>query len=84
MRLWHRNSLKLKKRDCGIKMRLVPYGAGWTDAYLDICRDLPYFIISNVIETSSAIFYGYCSICIPATATLKMRIASLNANSVFA
>lgn len=40
---------KLKKRDCGIKMKLVPYGAGWADVYLDICGDHHYFIISCVI-----------------------------------
>lgn len=36
----------LKKRDCGISMKLVPYGAGWTDVYLNIGEDKLYFIIS--------------------------------------
>ncbi len=38
--------MKLTKRDCGIKMELIPYGAGWTDVNLDICGDHHYFIIS--------------------------------------
>ncbi len=38
--------MKLKKRDCDIKMRVVPYGGGWTDVHLDICGDSHYFIIS--------------------------------------
>ena len=37
---------KLQKRDPGISMRLVPYGAGWSDVYLDIGEDKLYFIIS--------------------------------------
>ena len=40
--------MNLVKRDCGINMRLVPYGAGWTDVYLDIGNDSHYFIISYV------------------------------------
>lgn len=40
---------KLKKRDCGISMKLVPYGAGWTDVYLNIGGDNLYFIISSVL-----------------------------------
>ena len=40
---------KLKKRDCGISMKLVPYGAGWTDVYLDIGQDKLYFIISYAL-----------------------------------
>jgi len=39
---------KLKKRDCEINMKLVPYGGGWTDIYLDIGKDKLYFIISYV------------------------------------
>lgn len=39
----------LKKRDCGISMKLVPYGAGWTDVYLNIGEDKLYFIISAVL-----------------------------------
>ena len=39
----------LKKRDCGISMKLVPYGAGWTDVYLNIGEDKLYFIISSVL-----------------------------------
>ena len=41
--------LQLIKRDCDVKMRLVPYGGGWTDVYLDIGGDNLYFIISNVL-----------------------------------
>lgn|GEM_PF-3428950 len=41
--------MELYKRDCGINMRLVPYGGGWTDVYLDIQGDSHYFIISNVM-----------------------------------
>lgn len=40
---------ELKKRDCGISMKLVPYGAGWTDVYLNIGGDNLYFIISSVL-----------------------------------
>ncbi len=42
------DKLNLKKRDCDIKMRIVPYGGGWTDVHLDICGDSHYFIISYV------------------------------------
>jgi hypothetical protein len=41
--------MELKHRDCGIKMRLVPYGAGWTDLYADFGDGEIYFIISNVM-----------------------------------
>ena len=30
-------------------MKLVPYGAGWTDVYLDIGKDNLYFILSSVL-----------------------------------
>lgn len=40
---------ELKKRDCDISMKLVPYGAGWTDVYLNIGEDKLYFIISSVL-----------------------------------
>lgn len=40
--------MNFKKRDCDIKMRIVPYGGGWTDVHLDICGDSHYFIISYV------------------------------------
>ena len=40
---------ELKKRDCDIRMKLVPYGAGWTDVYLDIDEDNLYFIISSAL-----------------------------------
>ena len=40
--------MELKKRDCGIKMRLVPYGGGWTDVYLNIGNDELYFIITSM------------------------------------
>ncbi|HMM06660.1 MAG TPA: hypothetical protein PKD52_08360 [Clostridiales bacterium] len=39
---------KQKKRDCGIKMKIVPYGAGWTDIYLDFAGKQLYFIISEM------------------------------------
>ena len=42
-------SSKLCKRSCDIKMKLVPYGGGWTDVYFDICGDSHYFIISSVL-----------------------------------
>ena len=41
--------MNLIRRDCGIKMRLVPYGAGWTDLYADFGEGELYFIISNVM-----------------------------------
>ena len=37
---------QLTRRDCDIKMKIVPYGAGWTDVYLNIGEDNLYFIIS--------------------------------------
>lgn len=40
--------MHLQKRDCGIDMSLVPYGAGWTDVHLKIGDDQLYFIISSV------------------------------------
>ena len=40
--------MNLKKRDCKIKMRLVPYGGGWTDVYIDFGDGEHYFIISSV------------------------------------
>ena len=39
--------MNLSKRNCGIKMRLVPYGGGWTDVYADFGDGELYFIISN-------------------------------------
>ena len=39
--------MDLQKRNCGIEMRLVPYGAGWTDVHLNIGSDQLYFIISS-------------------------------------
>lgn len=41
-------NVTLKKRDCGMRMKLVPYGAGWTDVHLDIEKDSLYFVISYV------------------------------------
>ena len=41
--------MELHKRNCGIEMKLVPYGSGWTDVYLTICGDNHYFIISDVL-----------------------------------
>lgn len=40
--------MKLSKRNCGMEMRLVPYGAGWTDVYFNIGDDKLYFIITSV------------------------------------
>lgn len=37
----------LTKRDCGIGMRLIPYGAGWSDVYLQIGGDDLRFILSS-------------------------------------
>lgn len=41
--------MNLQKRDCGIKVELVPYGGGWEDVYLDIGGDHHYFVISTVM-----------------------------------
>lgn len=41
--------MDLYKRDCRIKMRLVPYGAGLTDLFADFDDGEIYFIISNVM-----------------------------------
>ena len=53
--------MELKKRDCGIKMRLVPYGGGWTDVYADFGDGEIYFIISylgsNSFETLMKALY---------------------------
>lgn len=49
MRMFQRNPPRLKKRDCGINMKLVPRGAGWSYVYLDICGDSHFFIISGVL-----------------------------------
>ncbi len=38
----------LSKRDCSMEMRVIPYGAGWTDVYFNINGDSLYFIISSV------------------------------------
>ena len=40
--------MNLMKRDCGIEMKLVPYGAGWTDVYFNIGNDNLYFIITSI------------------------------------
>ncbi len=37
--------MELHKRECPIKMRLVPYGGGWTDVYDDFGDGELYFII---------------------------------------
>ena len=54
----------MKKRDCGIGMRLVPYGGGWTDVYADFGDGELYFIISNVMSEGfgilmRALYYLY-------------------------
>ena len=41
--------MNLKKRECPVKMRLVPYGGGWTDVYADFGDGELYFIISDVM-----------------------------------
>ena len=40
--------MNLQKRDCGMELKLVPYGAGWTDIYFNINGDNLYFIITSV------------------------------------
>lgn len=40
--------MNLHNRNCGIDMKLVPRGSGWTDVYLAIEGDEHYFAISNV------------------------------------
>ena len=40
--------MELKKRDCGMELKLVPYGGGWTDVYFNVGNDKLYFIISSV------------------------------------
>ena len=42
--------MELKKRNCGIELKLVPYGAGWTDVYFNIGNDKLYFIISSSLD----------------------------------
>lgn len=53
--------MELKRRNCGIKMRLVPYGGGWTDVYADFGDGEIYFIISylgsNSFETLMKALY---------------------------
>lgn len=39
--------MKLEKRDCKMEMKLVPYGAGWTDMYFNVGGDNLYFVISS-------------------------------------
>lgn len=41
--------MPLLKRPCPIHMKLVPYGAGWTDVHLTIGNDQLYFIISYAL-----------------------------------
>ena len=40
--------MELKKRNCGMELRLVPCGAGWTDVYFNIGNDKLYFVITSV------------------------------------
>lgn len=44
--------MNLNKSNCRIKMRLVPYGSGWADVYVDFGDGEPYFIISDVMGES--------------------------------
>jgi hypothetical protein len=38
-----------EKRDCPIKMELVPYGSGWEDITLDICGDHHWWSVSGCL-----------------------------------
>lgn len=40
--------MELKKRECGMEMKLIPYGSGWTDLHFNIGNDKLYFIITSV------------------------------------
>lgn len=40
--------MNLQKRDCGMEIKLVPYGGGWTDVYFHIGDDELYFIITSI------------------------------------
>ena len=42
--------MKLQKRECGIKMKIVPYSGGWTDVYINFGDEELYFIISYCTE----------------------------------
>lgn len=39
--------MNLQKRDCKIKMKLVPYGSGWTDFYVNFDNEELYFTITS-------------------------------------
>ena len=39
--------MELEKRHCPIQMKLVPYGGGWTDVYVNFGDGELYFIISH-------------------------------------
>lgn len=49
-------NLNLNKRDCPVKIKLVPYGGGWTDVYADFGDGELYFIISDVLGDSFETF----------------------------
>lgn len=62
--------MKLEKRNCGIKIRLAPYGGGWTDVYADFGDGELYFIISYISEDSfetlmKALYHLYPENCDP-------------------
>lgn len=38
--------MNLQKRECPINMRIIPYGGGWTDVYMNFGSEELYFIIS--------------------------------------
>ena len=42
-----KSTLNLKKRECNIKMRLVPYGGGWTHVYVSFDDSEEFFFISG-------------------------------------
>jgi len=41
--------MKWQKRDCPIRMEIVPYGAGWEDVTLDICGDHHWWSVSGCL-----------------------------------
>lgn len=56
--------MELVKRECNVKMRLIPYGAGWTDFYADFGDGELYFILSNSMGSNysdlvDALYYMY-------------------------
>ena len=54
--------MNLQKRDCNVKMKIVPYGGGWTDVYMDFGEEELYFIISYALGNNLTDFMQllYC------------------------